>query len=168
MKQRSVAQRITSGTVIVVLSLAIAVMSGCASQPSAEKSMNAQPAQAASQGNSGGPMEAKMTCLMCSKGAPAAEKGTATEENGVQVVNVVLKDGYYSPNEITIKAGIPAKLIFTGEAKDCAGKPKIEQLGKQADFTATGEATMDLGTPSAGTYPLTCGMGSAGGTLVVQ
>jgi len=105
---------------------------------------------------------------MCNKGEPAAEKGTATMENGVQVVHITMKDGYYSPNEITVKAGIPAKLVFVGEAKDCSGKPKIAALNKQVDFRKSGTATMDLGTLSAGTYKITCGMSSAGGNLVVQ
>ena len=118
-------------------------------------------------GQTGGTMP-KMTCPMCNVGAPAAEPGTATEEDGVQVVKVTLKDGYYSPNEITITAGMPAKLVFTGEAKDCSGKPKIADLGQQVDFTKTGEATMDLGSVTAGTYKITCGMESAGGNLIVQ
>jgi len=85
------------------------------------------------------------------------------------VVRITQKDGgYYSPNEITLKAGVPAKLIFSGDAKDCSGKPKIAALNMKADFTQTGEATMDLGTLSPGTYELTCGMDSAGGSVVVQ
>ena len=41
------------------------------------------------------------------KGAPAPVKGTATVENGVQVVKISLKNGYYTPNEIELKAGMP-------------------------------------------------------------
>jgi plastocyanin domain-containing protein len=141
----------------------VAVVTGCAAQSTMQEPA-AQPMQAASQG---GAMP-KMTCPMCTKGAPAVEKGTATEENGVQVVRITQKEGYYSPNEITIKAGMPARLIFTGDAKDCSGKPKIAELNKQVDFTQTGEATMDLGMVSPGTYKLTCGMDSAGGSLVVE
>jgi len=63
---------------------------------------------------------------------------------------------------------VPAKLIFSGEAKDCSGKPKIAELNKQVDFTGTGEATMDLGTLNPGTYQITCGMDNAGGSLVVE
>jgi plastocyanin domain-containing protein len=147
----------------------MAVLTGCASQPTADKpSMGAKPMEASSQGTAGGGMAGDMTCAMCNKGAPSPVKGTATMENGVQVVNIMLKDGYYSPNEITIKAGMPAKLVFAGESKDCSGKPKIAELDKQADFTQTGEATMDLGTVKAGTYKITCGMDSAGGNLVVE
>lgn len=142
----------------MVLMVMAAALAGCASE-SAEPESEAPMGETAMTG---------MTCPMCNEGAPAVEKGTATEENGVQVVKVTLKDGYYSPNEITIKAGMPAKLVFSGEAKDCAGKPKIAALSQQVDFTGTGEATMDLGTVEPGTYELTCGMGSAGGNLIVE
>ena len=163
------AGRIVLIGLVMALTVMVAVVTGCSSQPTVqEPATSAQPMEAASQDQTGEDMMAEMTCAMCNKGAPAVEKGTATEENGVQVVRITLKDGYYSPNEITLKAGMPAKLIFTGEAKDCSGKPKIAELNKQADFTQTGEATMDLGTLSAGTYKLTCGMGSAGGNLVVK
>ena len=157
------------GLVVALMMVMVAILTGCASQPTAEKpAMGAKPMEASSEGTMGGGMADDMTCAMCNKGAPSPVKGTATMENGVQVVNIMLKDGYYSPNEITIKAGMPAKLVFTGEAKDCSGKPKITELGKQADFTQTGEATMDLGTVKAGTYKITCGMDSAGGNLVVE
>ncbi len=153
-------RRITLVGFVIALTVMTALVTGCSSQPAA-------PEPAAESQMGGGEM-AEMSCPMCNVGAPAVEKGSATEEDGVQVVRITLKDGYYSPNEITLDAGMPAKLIFTGEAKDCSGKPKIEALNKQADFTQTGEATMDLGTLEAGTYPLTCGMSSAGGSVIVQ
>jgi plastocyanin len=158
------AGRIVLIGLVMVLATMVVVAAGCATRTTSEKpAMGAKPMQAASNSQMG-----DMTCAMCNKGAPTAEKGAATLENGVQVVSIKLKGGYYSPNAITVKAGTPAKLVFTGESKDCSGKPKIAELNKQADFTKTGEATMDLGALSAGTYKITCGMGSAGGNLVVE
>lgn len=162
---KGTAGRIVLVGLVAALMVTVVAATGCADQPTAqEPAKDTQPMQAAS----GEDAMPEMTCSMCNVGAPAVEKGTATEADGVQVVRITLKDGYYSPNEIALKTGMPAKLIFTGEAKDCSGKPKIEQLNMQADFTGTGEATMDLGTVSAGTYKLTCGMGNAGGSLIVQ
>jgi len=161
------AGRIALVGLMVALTVMVAAVTGCtADQSTTPKSAkDAQPMEAVSQGDA----MPKMTCPMCNKGAPVAEKGTATNEGGVQVVRITRNDdGYYSPNEIALQAGMPAKLIFTGEAKDCSGKPKIADLNKQADFTKTGEAIMDLGTVPAGTYKITCGMGSDGGSLVVQ
>jgi len=163
------AGRIALIGLVVALTVIVAAITGCADQPTSEEpSSNAQPMETASQEQAGEDAMPAMTCPMCTKGAPEVEKGTATEEDGVQVVRITQKEGYYSPNQIELKAGMPAKLIFTGDAKDCSGKPKIAELNMQADFTQTGEATMDLGTLSAGTYKITCGMDNDGGSLVVQ
>lgn len=169
MHNRSARKSVLVG-LAVALTVLVAAVAGCASQSTANVSAtDAKPMASAEQTQTaGGTMAKKMTCPMCNVGAPAVEKGAAKVENGVQVARITLKGEYYSPNEIEIKAGVPAKLIFTGVAKDCAGKPKIAALNKQVDFTKTGEATMDLGTLSAGTYQLTCGMDSAGGSLVVR
>jgi len=120
------AGRIALIGLVMVLTVMVAVVTGCSNQPAAQPATDAQPMGTASQAS--GDAMPKMTCPMCNKGAPAVEKGTATDENGVQVVRITQK----------------------------------------ADFTQTGEATMDLGTLSPGTYDLTCGMDSAGGSLVVQ
>jgi hypothetical protein len=168
-RNRSVGRSALVGLVVAV-SVLVAVVAGCASQSSAEVSgTGAKPMGSAAQTQTGGgTMAKKMTCPMCNKGAPAVEKGAAKDENGVQVARITLKGEYYSPNQIEIKAGVPAKLIFSGNAKDCAGKPKIAALNKQVDFTKTGEATMDLGALSPGTYQLTCGMDSPGGSIIVR
>ncbi len=151
---------------VMALAMMVAAVTGCAPESTtSEPANNTQPVKAASQDQAAMP---KMTCPMCNEGPPAVETGTATQEDGVQVVRITQKDGYYSPNEIALKAGMPAKLIFTGDSKDCSGKPMIEALNMKADFTQAGEATMDLATVSAGTYKLTCGMGSAGGSVIVE
>jgi len=166
MAQAEITKKVARVLLVVALAAMAVVVVGC-SQPAAEKpAMETKPA-AAESGEMSGEM-AEMTCPMCNQGPPPVEKGTATVEDGVQVVMVSMKDGYYSPNEITIKAGMPAKLVFEGMAKDCSGKPKIKDLDAQVDFTQTGEATMDLGEVAAGTYPITCGMDSPGGNLIVQ
>jgi len=159
-KHNTGAGRIILIGLVMALMVMGAAITGCDNTPTAE--------EPAAQDQATQDAMPKMTCPMCNEGPPAVETGTATEEDGVQVVRVVQKDGYYSPNEITLKAGMPAKLIFTGDSKDCSGKPMIADLNMKADFTETGEATMDLGTLSPGTYKLTCGMGSDGGSLVVE
>ena len=170
MTDRRTAGMIALVGLVMVLTVMVAAVTGCASQPTSKApGTDAKLMEVASTGGTNeGTMPKKMTCPMCNKGAPAVEKGTATVENGVQVVRIVQKGGYYSPHEIALQAGMPAKLVFSGDAKDCSGKPKIAGLDKQVDFTKTGEATMDLGTLGAGTYKLTCGMDSDGGSLVVR
>jgi plastocyanin domain-containing protein len=108
-------------------------------------------------------------CYQCSgKGKPPVTEGTATVQNGAQVVNIRIENGYYVPSKITVKAGMPTTAIFTGKAKDCVGKPKFGSLSKQIDIRNTGTGTIDLGSLSAGSYTFSCGMGANQGSIVAQ
>jgi plastocyanin domain-containing protein len=69
--------------------------------------------------------------------------------------------GGYSPKVSTAKAGIPTKLVIkTDGTYDCSSSLVILSVGYQKILPQTGEETIDLGTPEAGT-PLqgTCSMG---------
>lgn len=94
--------------------------------------------------------------------------GAATSAGGQQVIAIGVKNGYYTPNQITVKAGTPIKVVFAGNAKGCLGKPRFKSLGKKADFTQSGTATIELGDLKPGTYEFKCGMGMTGGKIVVQ
>ena len=83
------------------------------------------------------------------------------------MIEVGIKNGYYTPNQFTVAAGMPTKITFTGKAVKCLGKPIFKSLSKKGDFTKTGSTTIDLGSLSAGTYEFTCGMGMTAGKIVV-
>lgn len=108
------------------------------------------------------------TCSNCAgKGMAPTVAGEAATEAGVQVLKIGVKDGYYSPNEFTVKAGMSVKVVFSGKAKGCLANPKFPGLGKKADFTS-GTATLDLGTLKIGVYQFACGMDMVGGKVIVQ
>jgi len=108
------------------------------------------------------------TCSSCAgKGMAPMVKGSAVDENGVQVIKIGVKDGYYTPNELMVKAGQPVRVVFSGKATGCLAKPTFSSLSKKADFRG-GAATIDLGVLPAGSYPFTCGMKMTGGNIVVQ
>ncbi len=160
---------------LALIAIAVAGAAGCTEQPKTSTTQESTQDQPDMQTASDVPAEAtepmpmeEMGCSNCGDSVVPDTKGTATTEAGVQVVKIGVKDGYYSPNNITVTTGTPVKVIFSGDAKKCLGKPKFPALNKQADFTTTGEATLDLGTLAPGTYKLTCGMGSDGGQIVVQ
>lgn len=112
---------------------------------------------------------ATQTCAACTtKVMPTMVVGTVKDTGGTQVIEIGVKDGYYYPNQFTVKAGSPVKIVFTGKVAGCLGKPKFTSLNKQADFRETGTATLEIGTLAAGTYEFTCGMGMLGGKLIVQ
>jgi plastocyanin len=108
------------------------------------------------------------TCSVCGKSeTPPAVEGSAEVVDGVQVVNIGVKKGFYNPNRITVAAGQPVTVVFSGNAEKCLAMPKFESLGKKADFT-DGSASIDLGPLKPGTYEFTCGMGMTGGTITVE
>ena len=81
-------------------------------------------------------------------------------KDGVQYITIDAKGGY-SPKVSTAKAGIPTKLIVrTNGTYDCSAALSIRSVGFQKILNRTGEETIDLGTPVAGT-PIrgVCGMG---------
>jgi len=108
-------------------------------------------------------------CAECAgKGTGPVVVGTAKDEDGVQMIEVEVEDGYYTPNQITVKAGSPVAVKFSGKVAGCIGMPVFKELDIKADFTKTGDTTVDLGTLAAGTYTFTCGMGRPGGTIVAE
>jgi hypothetical protein len=108
-----------------------------------------------------------MMCAGCNGKKIPVVAGATTVQGSVQTVQIDVVDGYYAPNKITAKAGIPIKVVFSGKVKGCVGMPKFGSLGKQVDFTS-GTATLDLGTLKAGTYEFTCKMGSNTSSFIVQ
>jgi plastocyanin len=109
------------------------------------------------------------TCADCAgKGMAPMVDGAVKMMDGVQVVAIGVKDGYYDPNQFTAQTGTPITVVFTGKARGCLGNPQFKSLGKKADFTKTGSATIELGSLPAGTYGFACGMGMTGGKLVVE
>jgi hypothetical protein len=109
------------------------------------------------------------TCSDCAgRGKAPTVKGAAVDESGVQMLKIGVKDGFYTPNEFVVGAGAPVVVVFTGKAKGCLAKPRFNTLGEGGDFTSSGTATVDLGPLKPGTYPLECGMGMTGGTIIVR
>jgi uncharacterized protein len=86
--------------------------------------------------------------------------------DGVQYVTVTAKNGY-EPRNITLKAGIPTKLIVsTSETYDCSAALQIPALGEKQFLSPTGEQVIDLGVRSPGEEIAgTCVMGMYGFTL---
>ena len=103
----------------------------------------------------------------CGGGAagPAITK-SASVQGGVQTVSVDLSKGYYDPNTIQLKAGVPARITF-GQGSGCLGAVRSQQLGFGEDLTS-GPKTIRLAGLKPGTYQFTCGMGMVSGSIVVR
>ena len=108
-------------------------------------------------------------CAACGgKGMAPMVEGSVKTSNGAQVADVGIKNGYYSPNVFTAKAGVPTKVVFTGKATDCLASPTFKSLNKTVNIEKTGSGTIDLGALAPGTYEFGCSMGMVGGKIVVQ
>jgi hypothetical protein len=97
--------------------------------------------------------------------APAVKK-SATVSGGVQKISVDLSKGYYDPNTIQLKAGVPAEITF-GQASGCTGIVQSQQLGFSEDLSA-GPKTVKIAALQPGTYQFACGMSMVTGTIVVK
>lgn len=81
-------------------------------------------------------------------------------KDGVQYVTINAKGGF-SPEESTIKSGIPTKLIMkTNNTYDCSSTLVINSLDIRKILKPTGEEIIDLGTLKSGEdVNGVCGMG---------
>ena len=88
-------------------------------------------------------------------------------ENGVQVVTMTQSAGGYSPNQFTIKKGIPVRWVIDSEdAYSCAASIRMPAFGI-AQFLQSGTNTISFTPAQAGTIRFTCGMGMYSGTFTV-
>jgi maltose-binding protein MalE len=162
-------------TFAAVLSLA-----GCAETMSGGSGIKAAPSMSKSgstsvameptsmKGSSTASPDAQACSACAGKGMAPMVVGTVATMNGMQIVDIGVKNGYYSPNQFEAKAGVPIKVVFSGQAKGCLAKPQFKSLGKGADFTTAGSAAIELGALTPGTYEFACGMGMTGGKIVVK
>lgn len=88
-------------------------------------------------------------------------KTAPLDSNGVQIVKIVAEGFEYDfEGSSTIKSGVPAKLIVTNKGVDgCAVALSARGLINGYVLLKTGENVIDIGSPSVGTYKITCSMG---------
>jgi plastocyanin domain-containing protein len=97
-------------------------------------------------------------------GAVVAKVGAA----GVQQV-VIRVEGGYSPANVRLRAGEPARLVFDRrEDSSCSEEVVIPELGIRRFLPAHQRTGVDLPPARAGAYEFTCGMGMLRGRLVVE
>ena len=173
---KSVRGESASVALVVLMMVVVAiVVAGCSSgtaSNSGSSTTGSAPANGmqASSTNASAPADPSVqVCGECSgKGMGKMVAGKAVVKDGVQVVAIQIINGYYVPNKITAKAGMPIQIDFAGKSKGCVSKPKFPSLSQSADLSKTGVATMDLGTLKPGVYKFTCAMGMNAGSITVQ
>lgn len=114
-----------------------------------------------------GAAPAAPACACCGGAAeqPTVEK-RAVVEGGVQRITVDVSGGFFDPNVIRLKAGLPAEVTFT-EGAGCLAQVMSDDLGFFEDLTRGG-ATVRLDALRPGRYEFSCGMRMVFGTIVVE
>jgi plastocyanin len=104
-------------------------------------------------------------CGGAATNAPATSKQAAVT-GSVQKISVDVTKGYYDPNTIQLKAGVPAEITFS-QGSGCTGIVQSQQLGFSEDISA-GPKTVKLGALQPGTYRFACSMNMVVGSIVVK
>lgn len=112
-------------------------------------------------------------CACCGSAAPTANgitgdpvEGAAVLEGDVQRIDVDLSKGYYDPNVIVLKAGVPAEITF-GQSSGCTAQVMSKDLNFFEDLTG-GPVTVKLTALDPGEYTFSCGMEMVFGRIVVE
>jgi plastocyanin domain-containing protein len=88
---------------------------------------------------------------------------------GSGVVDVVVADGVYTPDTISVVAGQPLKLRFVRrDPSACAEQVVFAELGVSADLRLDRPTVVGLPPLEPGRYGFTCQMGMYRGQVVVQ
>lgn len=96
------------------------------------------------------------------------KRGPATDGVGDQVVKITV-DGGYSPSTIKLRAGVPAKLIFTRVSdQGCLGTVQSADLNFRAELPLNQPVTVRVTPDHTGEYGFACGMNMVKGKVVVD
>lgn len=90
----------------------------------------------------------------------------AVVDGDVQRIEIDQSAGYYQPNVIRLKAGMPAQLTF-GPGAGCTAQVMSKELGFYVEVTG-GTETVELPALEPGEYPFYCGMQMLFGKVIVE
>lgn len=86
-------------------------------------------------------------------------------EAGIQVVRMAVGYAGYSPNQFSVRVGVPVKWIIDGsQGGGCAMAFQAPQLGIR-QILSRGENVIEFTAPNPGTYQFSCSMGMYRGSI---
>lgn len=93
---------------------------------------------------------------------------TADMSNDKQSVDIEVKGGY-SPEVVTLKQGVPAKINFTRkDASSCLDRVVFSDFGINQELPQNKEETVEIDTSKPGEYQWACGMDMFHGKLIIK
>lgn len=79
--------------------------------------------------------------------------------NGVQIINIDVKGGYW-PKKTIAKAGVPTTVRFvTNNTFDCSRSLRLPSMGINKMLPQTGNTDIDISSQAQGNFFGSCGMG---------
>lgn len=89
-------------------------------------------------------------------------------KDGIQIINLGVANYNYDPNTITIKEGMPVKIIGNmNQLQGCLRSFIIPKLGISKLFTK-GDNILEFTPKQKGTFKFSCTMGMGTGNLIVE
>lgn len=89
-----------------------------------------------------------------------SQPNLALQEKGVQTATITAFDSGYSPRNITLKKGVPAKItILTDKVSSCARAFSIPVLNIERVLPSTGSTTVEFTPTELGPLAFSCSMG---------
>lgn len=104
------------------------------------------------------------------KAARLSEATPASVSGGVQTVEIMVTEDGYRPSTVTLKRGVPARLVFERKTtSECLDEVEAPALGlKRSRLADSGTTSFELTPEKEGSYALTCGMSMFRATVIVQ
>ena len=104
-----------------------------------------------------------------SEGDGNVDAGSVTMVEGVQVVEMQAKGGYF-PSSVTLQAGVPTLVRMNSSGTyDCSASLQIPQIGYSVFLPASGVTEIEIPEQAAGTtIQGLCGMGMYGFKLIFE
>ncbi len=101
--------------------------------------------------------------------APPDTPAEPRMEDGVQVVEIVAGDMGFQPRQITLRAGVPARLVVTRMVEDdCSSRLTVPAYDVDTGLLPLGEpVTVEFTPAETGEVEWVCGMDMQRGTIAV-
>ncbi|HSK46863.1 MAG TPA: cupredoxin domain-containing protein [Coriobacteriia bacterium] len=97
---------------------------------------------------------------------PVAASNRAAAVPAAQTVFIDASQGAFSPNQISVRAGVPVQIVFS-KGSGCTTAVRFESLRIFADLDRD-EVVVRLPALSRGVYPFSCAHGVATGLLLAE
>ncbi len=101
------------------------------------------------------------------KKAKPADTTAAVPNDTIRVITVTVKDTY-EPSAVTVKKGMPVKMVFDYRQKSCAGTVVIDGYGIRQKLELGKTTTVTFTPTKEGTISFHCPMKMYTGTITVK